>query len=450
MTKDLTKGNVWKVILSFSIPLLISSLVQQFYNMADSAIVGNLDTAGGLAAIGAAYPIVHFVTGIGTGSGMGCTVVISRLFGERRMKDLRSAVYTGMISFSILGIIIAAVGAVLAGTFMRWLGVNDEVFDGARAYLSIYCLGAFPTLLYNAVSAAFTGMGDSRRPLYFLMGSSILNIILDIIAVGPMHLGVRGAAWATVISQIAVAVAALFMIMKKMKEIGTEEKSSVFDVRQFADIVKVAVPCILQQVSVSIGHLFLQGIVNTFGTAVMAGYEIGGKIVNFIYGCFNAMATGLMSFAGQNIGAGEIRRCREGFKATAIMCLIFSVIIAIVGFIFADQIIGLFVNNDEANINEVIRVGALYLMIVLPDEIFVSVILACGGLMRGVGSINYFVAATISDLGTRVIFSFIFTKLFNSYTGIYWAWYMGMAVDMIMCIIWYVKNTRHGRLAEAE
>ena len=475
MTKDLTQGNVWKVIITFSIPLLISSIVQQLYNAADCAIVGNLDNATGLAALGATTPIVHFVVGICTGAGMGCTVVISKLFGERKFHKLRAAVSTCVIALGVLGIAVSLIGILMAGQFMTWLGVNKDVFDGAEGYLAIYCVGAFPMLIYNAAAAAFTGMGDSRRPLYFLIASSVLNVILDIIAVGPMQRSVRGAAWATVISQFFVAAVAIISIVRKMKKFtlelqardGADEQAADvichpeddnalqgsstdrkrwFDRDIFAQMSKVAIPCIFQQISVSIGHILIQRLVNTFSTSVMAGYEVGAKIVNFNYGCYNAMATGLMSFAGQNFGAKRADRCRQGLKATIVICAAFSSLIAILGNIFSDQLVSMFVNTSEANIEEVIIVGANYIKIVLIDLIFVSVALSLGGLMRGVGDVKVFVVATIADLGTRVVMCYVLTEVMNSYLGLYWAWYAGMIVDIVICFAWYFLQCKKGKL----
>ncbi len=460
MANDLTEGKPSSAIIRLSLPLLLSTLVQQLYTMADSAIVGNLDSSNGLAAIGAAYPVTLVVVGISTGFGMGCSVVISQLFGAKEIKRLKDAVMTITISSLVLGAVVAALGFSFAGPFMKLLGCQEAVFDDAKAYVAIYSLGAFPLMLYNASNSVFTGLGDAKRPLYFLIISSVLNVILDVIAVGPMGMGVRGAAWATVISQVVAAILAVSILSRKVNGLEAQEAAAAggadaslvraetdekghFSRHELRNIMSIAFPSILQQITVAIGHSFLQSIVNRFDPATMAGYEVGAKIINTIYMCFNSLGTALASYTGQNYGAGKMKRIRQGYRNSIGIYLAFTAVIVVLLQVFARPLVNLFVGSTDANYEQVMEVGVSFLRTVSPDFFIISLIISTGALMRGLGDINVFFGATVVDLGLRVGMSFILCSAWNSVSGIFWAWYVGGAVDVIICMIWYIiKRTR--------
>ncbi|MCD7927800.1 MAG: polysaccharide biosynthesis C-terminal domain-containing protein, partial [Oscillospiraceae bacterium] len=204
--KDLTVGKPSRVILAFSLPLLLSTALQQIYNLADSAIVGQLTGEAGLAAIGAGYPITLFFVAVATGASMGCSVTISGLFGGKEMAKVKAAASTVLLSLSVLAVVLAAAGIALATPILRLLNASGELLESASVYLRIYALGVIPMMLFNIVSAVYTGLGDSKRPLLFLAISSGLNIVLDYLAVGPLGMGVAGAAWATVGAQAVSGV----------------------------------------------------------------------------------------------------------------------------------------------------------------------------------------------------------------------------------------------------
>ena len=218
MPQDLTVGSPSKTLLKFSLPLLLSTALQQIYSIADSVIVGRYTGTAGLAAIGAGYPITLIFVAIATGGSMGCSVVISRLFGAKEYGRTRTAAETALLALSLLGVVLAALGVVLAGPILRLMNAHGELWLDASVYLRIYAVGVLPMLVYNAANAVFTGLGDSRRPLYFLLLSSVLNIVLDIYAVASLGLGVAGAAWATAISQAVSAVLAVLVILRQLRK----------------------------------------------------------------------------------------------------------------------------------------------------------------------------------------------------------------------------------------
>jgi putative MATE family efflux protein len=437
---DLTVGKPSKVILNFSLPLLLSTALQQVYNIADSVIVGQFTGSAGLAAIGAAYPITLFFIAIATGSSMGCSVIISQLFGARRMRDMKSAIFTALISLFALGVVIAAAGVLLSGPLMQLLGCPESTFADARAYLAIYSVGVLPMFLYNSANGIYTGLGDSKRPLYFLLLSSVLNIILDIIAVGPMALGVAGAAWATTISQAVAAILANLLLIHRLRSVPTEEGVRLFDTSLLGQMARIAVPTIFQQSCVALSHTILQSLVNSFDTVVMAGYEAASKLHNFAYMCFNTLGTALSSFVAQNYGAQKRDRIKNGFRVSTLICFGCTLFVILVFQLFPRQLVGLFV--DAGTESAVIDVGENYLRIISPVYSIICFIITTGGLLRGLGKSMTFFVETLAEFAVRVSMCFVLTKALASYTGLMWAWYFGSSTGFIMCVLLAIRQFR--------
>ena len=212
---DLTEGKPWPLLRRFALPLLLSTALQQLYYIADSVILGQYTGSAGLASIGAAYPITLFFLAVATGSAMGISVVASQLFGAKQIRELKTSIYTALFSMLGLGLLLTILGVSLSGPLLRWLNAEGEVYSGGKAYLAIYSAGLVPMLVYNAANAVFTGLGDSRRPLLFLLFSSILNVLLDLIAVAVLRWGIVGAAWATTFSQLMAALLAVSVLIRK-------------------------------------------------------------------------------------------------------------------------------------------------------------------------------------------------------------------------------------------
>lgn len=460
MINDLTTGKPSKRIWDFSLPLLLSTALQQIYNIADSVIVGRFTGSAGLAAIGSAYPITLFFIAAATGSSMGCSVVISQMFGAHKISGMKSAVFTAIISLGILGAVLSCLGAALSGALMHALNASSEIFDDARIYLAVYSVGVFPMFVYNTANAVYTGLGDSKRPLYFLLFSSVLNIVLDIIAVGPLNMGVTGAAWATAVSVLTAAVLASVTLVRRIQDIKTDEPVKVFSRAILARMSRVAVPSIFQQSCVALAHTVVQSLVNTYSTAVIAGYEAASKVHNFAYMSFNTLGTALSSFAAQNYGAGLsageagdsagrsgfFSRIRSGYRASTTICFVLTAAVVAVMQIFPRQLLGLFA--DAGAERAMIEAGSRFLRIISPDYLIICFIITYGGLFRGVGRVMDFLVLTILDFTVRVTMCFVLTKLLDSYTGLFWAWYFGSVADVIPCIIifrrMFAKNGRLG------
>lgn len=432
MTTDLTVGKVPRVILTFSLPLLLSTILQQFYNLADSMIVGNFAGTVGLAAVGAAYPITLFFVAVATGASMGCSVVISQLFGARRMEELKQAVFTSMISFAVLGAVLAGAGCLLSGTLMHLLNAQADIFDPARAYLIIYAVGVLPMLVYNASTGIFSGLGDAKLPLLLLCISSVLNVVLDYIAVRLLNWGVTGAAWATSFSQLVAAVLAVVFMERKLRRLFPDGVRGRFSGAILRNIAGASVPCILQQGSVALGHTIMQGILNTYDTAVIAGYEAASKLHNFAYMGMNTIGSALASFTAQCYGAKKYDRIREGFRVSLLVCLGCAVCVIALFVLIPDQLVGLFVDDGADSL--VIEAGRNYLRIIGPLYSIITLIITAGGLMRGVGRSVTFFIETILEFTVRIVMCFVLTKALDSYTGLFWAWYFGSSSGFLMCL----------------
>lgn len=440
MTKDLTTGHVPKTLLLFSIPLLLSTLLQQFYNIADSMIVGQFTGEAGLAAIGAAYPITLFFVAIATGTSMGCSVVVSRLFGAGEHQRIPSASLTALMAFGALGLVISLVGILLSGPLMILLNAPTSIFANAKAYLTIYAVGVFAMLIYNVAAGIFTGLGDSRTPLYLLLTSSCANVILDYIAVRFFLWGVIGAAWATTISQYLAAVLAVLILIKRLKKTEGGKTQAKFDKNILAEISRSAVPCIFQQSCVACTHTIIQGLLNTYDTAVIAGYEAASKLHNFFYMSLNTLGTAFSAFTAQCCGAGKRKRVREGFRVTTFICLGCTLAVVALFQLCPGQLINLFIDTQENPL--VAEAGINYLRIISPVYIPICFIVATGGLLRGAGRSTAFFMETMAEFAVRIVMCFVLTQVLASYTGLMWAWYFGSSCGFLMCLCLTIHTYR--------
>jgi putative MATE family efflux protein len=440
LVNDLTNGSPFRVILKFSIPLLISTALQQLYNIVDSVIVGQFTGSSGLAAIGAAYPVTLFYIAVATGTAMGCSVVISQLFGAQRYKELKSAVSTALISLAVFGAVLALAGVLLSRPLMVLLRASGETLEGSSVYLAIYSAGVLPMLIYNAASSVFTGLGNPRLPLLLLLFSSVLNIVLDLVAVAAMGLGVLGAAWATTTSQLAAAVLACVLLFTKLRKTFTESGGRAFSGPLFKEMTRIAVPCIFQQACVALAHTIVQSIVNTYSTSVIAGYEAASKLHNFAYMSFNTLGTALSTFVAQNHGARKSDRIIRGYNVSTLICFALTLVVIALMQIFPRQLLGIF--TDPGAYPEVITTGVKFLRIISPDYLLICLIITTGGYLRGVGRARDFFLLTVMDFAIRVAMCFALTKWLNSYTGLFWAWYCGSAADCLLCFIIWLRAVR--------
>lgn len=441
MIKDLTEGNPQTVLWKFTIPMFISVIFQQLYNIADSVIAGKFAGENALAAVGASYPITMIFMAIAVGSNIGCSVVISQLFGAKEYGKMKTAVFTTLISSAALSVALTAGGLLGNRGLMMMINTPENIFTDGALYLRIYLGGFLFLFLYNVATGIFTSLGDSKTPLYFLIGSSIGNIFLDIWFVAGFHWGVAGVAWATFLAQGAACVLALMTLAQRLKRVQTAEKYELFSGDMLKRISRIAVPSILQQSFISVGNIFIQSLVNSFGSSVIAGYSAAIKLNTFTITCFTTMGNGVSSFTAQNLGGGRIERVKKGFGAGIKMCLLAAIPFFIVFFIFGENMIQLFMSGDGGG--TALETGKVFLRIVSPFYFVISVKLIGDGVLRGAGAMRLFMIATFTDLVLRVLLSYILAGIFGV-TGIWMSWPIGWSIATVLTCVFY----RQGRWAQ--
>ncbi|MEG2038231.1 MAG: MATE family efflux transporter, partial [Oscillospiraceae bacterium] len=272
MVSDMTVGKPSKVILIFALPMILGNLFQQLYNVVDSIVVGNFVGAAALAAVGASFPITFLSIAVAVGGSMGCSVVISQMFGAKLFSEMKTAIFTSLITIFAMAVAVTAIGLVFGKSILLLLGTPADILFDSLAYLHIYFLSIIFLFGYNILTAIFNALGNSKTPLYFLIFSSGLNIVLDLLFVIKFNMGVAGVAWATLISQGVSSVMLLTVLIRRLESIETDEPYSFFDKNILGKMAKIALPSIIQQSAVSVGMLMVQKLVNGYGTTVVAGY----------------------------------------------------------------------------------------------------------------------------------------------------------------------------------
>ena len=438
MVTDLTKEHPDKTLWRFLLPMMFSVAFQQIYNIADSMIAGRFAGEDALAAVGASYPITVIFMAFAVGMNLGASVIVSRLFGAGDRKGVKRAVTTAFVSSLSLAVILTVYGYFFCRNMMEWIHTPQNIMQDGVLYLKIYVFGLIFLMLYNVCTGIFTALGDSRTPLWFLLGSSAGNIVLDLLFVAKLHWGVAGVAWATFIAQGISAVLVLVTLLVRLQKFAGTERVPLFDRKLFVQILAIAVPSILQQSVLSVGNLFVQDIVNRYGSAVVAGYSGAIKLNTFAINIFMTLGSCLSSYTAQNIGAGKQERIPRGFRTGLKLSELTALPFVVLYFGLSQQMMGLFLNAESS---AAIHAGVMFLRIVSPWYFMIVVKLMTDGIIRGSGAMIYFVIATIPDLILRIGFALMLSPRFGS-TGIWMAWPFGWIAATVLTIIFYrkVKN----------
>ena len=324
---------------------------------------------------------------------MGCNVVVSQLFGARRIHEMKTTISTAIISLSVLGLIIMALGTVFAGPLLQLLGTDPDIMDDSRLYLRIYFGGAVFLFLYNTLNGIYNAQGDSKTPLIFLMISSLTNIVLDLLFVIQFNMGVAGVAWATLIAQGMCAIASLVVMFQRMKKLPCEPeranmKIPLFHMTAVKRIAQIGLPSMLQQSLVSLSMMMMQGLVNSFGKVLVAGYTAATKIDTLAMLPNMNFSNAMSSYTAQNIGAGKYDRVKEGLKACLFMVVVFSLVITVVIFLFGSQLLSLFL--DPGDTSGAMGYGLAYMRTVSVFYILMGVLFVPNGMLRGAGDMGAF------------------------------------------------------------
>jgi len=440
MIQDLTVGDSQKTLIGYTVPMFISVVFQQLYNIADSMIAGKFAGEDALAAVGASYPITMIFMAVAVGSNIGCSVVISQLFGAKALEKLKTAVSTTLIAGFMLAAFLTAAGLLTTPVMMRMIQTPENIFTDGALYLKIYIGGFIFLFLYNVTTGMFNSLGDSRTPLYFLIGSSVGNIVLDLIFVAVFKWGVAGVAWATFIAQGIACVLALFSFGLRMRGIRTQGRVEIFSFHLLKKISTIAVPSILQQSFVSIGNIFIQSLVNSYGSGVIAGYSAAVKLNTFIITGFTTLGNGVSGFTAQNRGAGKKERIRDGFAAGMKMAVCVAVPFFAAYFFFGHTMVLLFMDDTGS---DALKTGVMFLKIVSPFYFVVAVKLVADGVLRGAERMKEFMVSTFTDLILRVILAFVFSAGMGA-VGIWLSWPVGWGIATVMSWMFCRKELKRG------
>ena len=434
MNKDLTVGKPETVLWKFCLPLFGSILFQQLYNIADSWVAGKFIGQNALAAVGNSYEITLIFIAFAFGCNIGCSVVVSQLFGAKEYTGVKTAVYTAMLSSAGVCACLMLMGLSCCDRLLALIHTPETVFADSKLYLDIYLWGLPFVFFYNVSTGIFSALGDSKTPFAFLAVSSLSNIGMDILFVNVFGMGVAGVAWATFLCQSISCVLAVTVVLRRLGKIPSDGKVSVFSVRIFKRLAVIAIPSILQQSFISVGNIVIQGVINGFGTEVMAGYSAAVKPNNLVITSFTTLANGISNFAAQNIGGGKLERVKAGFIAGLKMVWTLCVPMVLLYFFCGKPLMALFLNNPTTL---ALGSGIAFLRILSPFYFVISSKLVADGILRGTGRMRHFMIGTFTDLILRVLLASLLSGTVLGYIGIWCAWPIGWTVATILSITFY-------------
>lgn len=433
MNRDLTVGEPGKVLWRFCLPLFGSIIFQQLYNVADSFVVGKFVGENALAAVGNSYEITLIFIAFAFGCNIGCSVIVSRLFGTREYGEMKTAVYTSLIATGVLCVVLMAFGILGCRWLLQLINTPEEVLADSMLYLDIYVWGLPFLFFYNVCTGIFSALGDSRTPFIFLAISSLSNIGVDILFVRGFGMEVDGVAWATFLCQGVSCVLAVIFVLRRLAGIPVEKKAAFFSWRMLGRIAVIAVPSILQQSFISVGNIVLQGVINGFGPSVMAGYSAAVKLNNLVITSLTTLGNGISNFTSQNIGAGKLYRVKQGFRAGVKIVWLVCIPFVLVYFAAGRYLVYIFMQDITGT---AIDTGVEFLRILSPFYFVISIKLVADGILRGAGLMGRFMASTFTDLILRVALAFALSVPFGS-TGIWCAWPVGWTLGVILSVLFY-------------
>lgn len=437
---DLTRGRPLPVITLYAIPMLTGMFFQQAYNLVDGYIAGRHIGAAALGAVGTCYPVTVFFLAIASGLSLGTSIFCSLQYGAKRYRRVRSAVTTSLISLIPFSLLLGVMGIRFIPYITRWLAVPDDALLATGDYLLIYMAGLPFLFLYNISNGILTGLGDSKTPLIFLVVSSSCNIALDFVFVKIIPWGVRGLAFATLTSQAIASLPALFAVKRVYQYMRPAEpkpsSKERFSPAVLRDILRLGIPSMIQHMLMSTGQLFLQSVINGYGTAVMAGYSVAFRMNGIVINSLMALSNALSGFIAQNMGAAEHKRVDRGVKISLEIAFLFSLVIAAVFLWGGKSILGFFV-RDDAERDAVLSAGLGFIRVVSPFYPLVCVKIISDGALRGIGAMAPFMAATLSDVAVRLLCGNPFSERWGI-TGVWAVWPLAWLVGTSLSVGFYL------------
>lgn len=433
----MTEGVIWKQLILFSIPLLIGNLFQQLYNTVDSVVVGRFIGSGALAAVGSSNSLINLIIGLFMGIAVGAGVIVSQYYGAGSKEKMEWAVHTSIAVSIVGGVVLTVAGVALSPYILQWMKTPEEVMADSVLYLRIFFTGSLFNLLYNMGAGILRAVGDSKRPLYYLCVSSVVNIVLDIFFVRNLHMGVEGVAYATVISQMISAVLTMAAMMRTEDIYRLELKKIKIDYRMMKRVLKLGVPSGVQQSVISLSNVIVQANVNLYGAMAMAGFGAYNKIDGFVVLPLQSFCMAATTFTGQNIGAGKPERVKQGMKQGLIICLTYTVVMSTVLYFQAYNILEIF--STEA---EVIYFGNLTMLIMMPFYSVLSIHQILMGTLRGAGKSMETMLISVGNMCVlRMIYINFFVPHFPSYEAVMWGYPITWVTTILMDYLYMRKGS---------
>lgn len=437
---DLTKGNITKTMIAFALPMILGNLLQQMYNIADTLIVGRALGSGALAAVGSAYALMTFLTSVLLGLCMGSGAVFSICWGEKNTEKLKSAIFTSFILTALLTVVLNIVVFIFMDNILLLLNVPEEIYGLMRAYVQIIFWGIGFVFLYNFFAALLRAVGNSVIPLIFLAVCAVLNIVLDLYFVLGCQWGVAGAAAATVISQAVSGIGIGIYTWITQPKLRPAAKNCRIESTLLKEMAQFSLLTSLQQSVMNLGILMVQGLVNSFGTAVMAAFAAAVKIDSFAYMPVQDFGNAFSTFIAQNYGAGKKERIEKGIKKAVMIAVIFCLCVSFVVCFFAKPLMLLFVDAGETAI---LNIGVQYLRIEGAFYCGIGCLFLLYGYYRAVGKPGMSVVLTVISLGTRVVLAYVLSALEPvGVTGIWWSVPIGWFLADLVGFMYYRKSRR--------
>ncbi len=439
MEKDLTKGSVTINILLFALPLMFGNLLQQFYNIADTYIVGKYLGSNALAAVGSSYTLMTFLTSILIGLCMGASAVISIQYGTRNTAKMRQSIFMSFVFIALLSLILTTVVYLFIDKILLLLQVPAEIYDMMKTYLVFIFAGIPAVFLYNYYANLLRAVGNSVLPLIFLGVSCILNIFLDLYCVIYLKWGVAGAAIATSFSQYISGIGIMLYTLLKEKNLIPDKKEMKWDKNNLSTILNLSLMTSIQQSVMNLGILMVQGLVNSFGTQVMAAFAAAVKIDSFAYMPVQDFGNAFSTYVAQNYGANRQDRIKKGIHSAFTTSVIFSCIISLLVYIYAKPLLEIFINPSEV---EIIKIGINYLHIEGSFYFGIGILFLLYGYYRAINKPSMSLILTIASLGTRVVSAYILSSTILGTNGIWMSIPIGWMLADTIGIVYYFLSSK--------
>ena len=429
---DLTEGKVWKVIVRFALPLLVGNLLQQFYNITDSIIVGQFLGKEALAAVSASFFIYYFIISLVIGVGSGTTVVISQLFGAKQYQKVQLAFSSYFIFMLVGGIILSIAGIIFAEPVFRLTNTPEEVIPQAVAYFRIYIGGTFLFVTFNSIISILRGVGESVRPMLFILITTVLNIAFDLLFILVFKWGIEGAARATVVSQGIGMCIALAYVNNTHPLLSIKKQDMLFDWKLFKESLKIGLPTSVQQCAIALGLIALLGIVNSFGTNTLTAYGAAGKIDTIITQAILTLSGALAAFCGQNIGAGRLDRVKKGVQFTMYTNIALGLLTFAAVYLFGNEMMRIFTKDID-----VVAIGKEYLLIIGGFFIVHGALNVYNGALRGAGDTLFPMITSLVCLWLIRIPLAYYLSSWLGRNGIWWAIGISITIGLIVTFVYY-------------